>query len=70
MCLKKFCVQAKGGPSPSAPPKYATDSDIDENRAGCSYIDKEKKLNDTATVTSADTAVTQLTVIYANISMW
>jgi len=26
MCSKNFCVQAKGGPSPSAPPpKYATD---------------------------------------------
>jgi len=44
-------------------------SDVDENRAGCSYIDEEKKLNDTATVTSADTAVTQLTVTHANISM-
>ena len=24
MCSKYFCVQAKGGASPSAPPKYAT----------------------------------------------
>ena len=24
MCSKKFCVQAKGGPSPSGRPKYAT----------------------------------------------
>jgi len=49
---------------------HLCDSDIDENRAGCSYIDKEKKLNGTATVTSADRAITQLTVIYANISIW
>ena len=49
---------------------HLCDSDVDENKAGCSYIDKEKKLNDTATATSADTAVTWLTVIYANISMW
>ena len=44
-------------------------SDVDENRAGCGYIDKEKKLNSTATATSADTAITWLTVIYANISI-
>ena len=24
MCSKYFCVQAKGGASPSGPPKYAT----------------------------------------------
>jgi len=32
-------------------------------------MDKEKKLNGSATATSADTAITWLTVIYANISM-
>ena len=29
MCSKNFCVQAKGGASPSGPPKYATASLID-----------------------------------------
>ena len=48
---------------------HLCDSDVDENRAGCSYIEEEKKLNGTATATSADTAITWLTVIYANISM-
>jgi len=48
---------------------HLCDSDIDENKADCSHMHKEKKLNGSATVTSADTAVTWLTVIYASISM-
>ena len=48
---------------------HPCDSDVDENRAGCSHMDREKKLSGTATVTSADTAVTWLTAIYADISM-
>jgi len=43
---------------------HLCDFDIDENIAGCSHMDKEYKLNGTAKVTSADTAVTWLTVIF------